>query len=235
MGPQMPKLRVRTCLSSLVVAVALVVTGEAGAGQNAPNIGGILGVILNSALANQVRQEWQSRPVADFSCLEAHNVSADQLAESGVGPNDPRVQRMFAQCARESAGQAPASIDVAAPTNLSRSNFIVEGLAVGGTVYPESPTYKAYKCHASDQFSGFTWCAISHPLRGRFGAYESLTILHSSSNTAAAVFQGVNPAPRTARNAKSNICPSVFDRRPEFIMGTRAPMRPIRLLLRGAT
>src|ERR1700722_8908042 len=101
MGPQMPKLRVRTCLSSLVVAVALVVTGEAGAGQNAPNIGGILGVILNSALANQVRQEWQSRPVADFSCLEAHNVSADQLAESGVGPNDPRVQRMFAQCARE--------------------------------------------------------------------------------------------------------------------------------------
>jgi hypothetical protein len=202
----MSKLGVRSAWSSLAVATAVGLTGQpAAAGQNAPNIGGILGIILNSALANQVRQEWQSRPAGDFNCLEAHNVSADQLAESGIGPNDPRVQRMFAQCARDAANQAPASIAVAPPTSLSRPNFVVDGLAVGGAVYPESPTYKAFKCHPSDQFSGFTWCAISHPLRGKFGAYESLTILHSSSNTAAAVFQDVNPAYFAPNDAEREI------------------------------
>jgi hypothetical protein len=139
MGPQMPKRKVRASLGSLTVAVALVMTGDAGAGQNAPNFGGILGVILNSALANQVRQEWQSQPAADLSCLEAHNVSADQLAESGVGPNDPRVQRMFAQCARESASEVPEASALAAPTSLFRPNFIVEGLAVGGRSILRAP------------------------------------------------------------------------------------------------
>ena len=40
--------------------------------------------------------------------------------------------------------------------------FVVDGLALGGSVYPESAIYKAYKCRASDDFTGFTWCASSH-------------------------------------------------------------------------
>jgi len=40
--------------------------------------------------------------------------------------------------------------------------FEVDGLALGGSVYPESAIYKAYKCRASDDFTGFTWCASSH-------------------------------------------------------------------------
>ena len=166
----MPKLRVRGPWSSIAVAIVFGLTGwPAIAGQNVPNIGGILGIILNSALANQARQEWQSRPAADFTCLEAHNISADQLAASGIGPNDPRVRRMFAQCARDAANQAPASIAAAQPTGLYSSNFVVDGLAVGAAVYPESPTYKAYKCHPSEEFPGFTWCATQHSLRGKFG------------------------------------------------------------------
>ena len=191
----MPKFTVRPAWRSLVVATALVATGHAAdAGQNAPNlVGGILGAILNSALTNQARQDWQNRPPEDFNCLAAHNMSADQLADNGIGPSDPRVQRMFARCARDAANQAPPPIAVAAPSSPDR--FVVDGLALGGAVYPESPTYKAYKCHPSDQFSGFTWCAIKRPLRGKFGAYDSwMTILHSDANTAVFILQDVIPA-----------------------------------------
>jgi hypothetical protein len=192
----MSKLGARSAWSSVAIAIVLSVTGEpAAAGQNGPNIGGILGIILNSALANQARQEWQSRPTADFNCLEAHNVSADQLAADGIGPNDPGVRRMFAQCARDAANQVPASIATAAPTGTHNPDFAVDGLAVGAAVHPESPTYKAYRCHPSDQFSGFSWCAIKHPLRGKFGAYDSsVTILHSDANTAVFILQDIIPA-----------------------------------------
>ena len=59
------------------------------AGQAPPNFGGILGAILNSALTEQARREWKNSPLADYSCLEAHNLSADRLAAEGIGPNDP--------------------------------------------------------------------------------------------------------------------------------------------------
>src|ERR1700677_3974442 len=191
----MPKFTVRPAWRSLVVATALVATGHAAdAGQNAPNlVGGILGAILNSALTNQARQDWQNRPPEDFNCLAAHNMSADQLADNGIGPSDPRVQRMFARCARDAANQAPPPIAVAAPSSPDR--FVVDGLALGGAVYPESPTYKAYKCHPSDQFSGFTWCAIKRPISGKFGGYDTwMTILHSDANTAVFILQDVIPA-----------------------------------------
>jgi hypothetical protein len=192
----MSKFGVRTAWSSVAVAMALGLTGQpAAAGQNGPNIGGILGIILNSALTNQARQEWQSRPSTDFNCLEAHNTSADQLAANGIGPNDPRVRKMFAQCARDAANQAPASIATVAPTGLDRPNFVVDGLAVGAAVHPESPTYQAYKCHSSEEFSGFTWCAIKHSLSGKFGRYDSwVTILHSDANTAVFILQEIIPA-----------------------------------------
>ena len=122
-------------------------------------------------------------------------MSADQLAASGIGPNDLRMQRMFAQCARDAANQAPISIDAPTPTSPYRPNFVVDGLAVGGAVHPESPVYKTYKCHPSEEFPGFTWCAIKHPLRGKFGPDDSwVTILHSDANTAVFILQDIIPA-----------------------------------------
>jgi len=38
--------------------------------------------------------------------------------------------------------------------------FAVDGLAVGGIVYPDSAIYMSYKCRPSDDFAGFTWCAV---------------------------------------------------------------------------
>ncbi len=194
----MSKFVVRSLLRSLAVALFLVLGAgslPSIAGQGPPNFGGIFGAILNSALINQARQEWQYRPLADYNCLETHGMSADQLAANGIGPNDPRVQRVFAECARDAANQAPGSPAATTPTGPHNPIFVVDGLAVGGAVYPDTPAYKAYKCRPSDQFPGFTWCAIKHSLSGKFGPYDSwVTILHSDANTAVFVLQDVIPA-----------------------------------------
>jgi hypothetical protein len=39
-------------------------------------------------------------PIADYNCLANHNMSADQLAARGIGPNDPRVRQILSQCAQ---------------------------------------------------------------------------------------------------------------------------------------
>ena len=193
----MSKSAVRSLPRSAVIALFLGTGSPAVAGQAPPGFGGIIGAILNSALTNQARQEWQNRPIVDYSCLEAHNVSADQLASNGIGPNDPRVQRLFAQCAQDAANAAKVAISpvVTAPSGSYNPDFVVDGLAVGSAVHPDSPVYKAYKCRPSDQFPGFTWCAIKHPMTGRFGPYDSwVTILHSEANTAVFILQDVLPA-----------------------------------------
>ena len=66
---------------------------------------------------------------------------------------------------------------------------------MGSAVHPDSLVYKAYKCRPSDQFPGFTWCAIKHPMSGKFGPFDSwVTILHSDANTAVFILQDVIPA-----------------------------------------
>ena len=71
----------------------------------------------------------------------------------------------------------------------------MDGLAVGAAVHPDSSVYRAYKCKPSDEFPGFTWCAIKHPMTGKFGPYDSwVTILHSDANIAVFVLQDVIPA-----------------------------------------
>ena len=193
----MSKSAVRSLPRSLAIALLLGAGSPAIAGQAPPGFGGIIGAILNSALTNRARQEWQNRPIADYSCLEAHNVSTDQLASNGIGPNDPRVQRLFAQCARDAANAAKVAISplVTARSGSYNPDFVVDGLAVGSAVHPESPVYKAYKCRPSDQFPGFTWCAIKHPMTGKFGPFNSwVTILHSDANTAVFILQDVIPA-----------------------------------------
>jgi hypothetical protein len=138
----MSKSAVRSLPRSVAIAILLGAgSPQAIAGQASPDFGGILGAILNSALANQARQEWQNRPIVDYSCLEAHNLSADRLAANGIGPNDPRIQRIFAECAKEAAN-AMRVIPAPVTTNSSSSynpDFVVDGLAVGAAVHPDSP------------------------------------------------------------------------------------------------
>jgi hypothetical protein len=149
--------------ASVRLAIALLLgagSPPAIAGQAPPSFGGILGAILNSALTEQARREWERRSIAEYSCLEAHNLSADRLAAEGLGPNDSGIQRVFTQCAREAANSAKG---ILTPIASHDHDFVVDGLAVGGTVHPDSPIYNTYKCKPSDQFLGFTWCAVNIP------------------------------------------------------------------------
>jgi hypothetical protein len=192
-----PRLVARSLCPLLAVSFALGVAVSAHAGQNGPNIGGIFGAILNSALANQKREGWEHRPLADYNCLAAHNMSADQLAANGIGPNDPRVRSIFAQCAEEAANAPKAAISpvVTAPAGPYNPDFVVDGLSVGAAVNPDSPAYKAYRCRPSEQFPGFKWCGIKRPMNGRLGPYDSYgTILHSDANIAVFILQDVVPA-----------------------------------------
>jgi hypothetical protein len=80
----------------------------------------------------------------------------------------------------------PVAIPVPVPysANFSLSpNFVVDGLALGGEVYPDSAIYKSYACRQSDDFAGFTWCRVHHTKMSKFGRYTSwVTILHSGAN-----------------------------------------------------
>jgi hypothetical protein len=146
---------------------------------------------------DQTRRDWRSRPAAEYNCLGAHNMSAEQLAASGIGPNDRRVQKIFAECARDASSTPKAYVSpvVTAPAGPYNPDFSVDGLALGGAVYPDSPAYKAYACHPSDQFPGFTWCAIKRSMTGKLGPYHSfVTILHSEANSAVFIEQEDAPA-----------------------------------------
>jgi hypothetical protein len=191
----MRKLVAMSTWRSIAVALVVGAAASAQAGQNAPNVGGIFGAILNSALANQAREQWQHLPLSDYNCLEAHNMSAEQLAANGIAPGDPRVQRVFAQCARDAASQ-PSGLAVApAPTGRYNPDFQVDGLVVGNAVFPDSPSYKTYKCRPSEQFAGFTWCGAKRAFSGKAGHYDSWeTILHSDANLAVFILQDVIPA-----------------------------------------
>ena len=203
----------RAAVRSLQWSVAIALLLSAGslsavAGQAPPDIGGILGTILNSALTEQARREWERRPIADYSCLEAHNLSADRLAAEGIGPNDPGIQRIFSECARDAASAAKGMLTPVAATSSASDNhdFVVDGLAVGAAVHPDSAVYKTYKCTPSDQFPGFTWCATKHPMRGKFGPYDSwVTILHSDANIAVFILQEVIPAYFSPGDAETEI------------------------------
>ncbi len=153
---------------------------------------------MNSAIANSARREWESRPAGDYACLADHNLSPEQLAANGIGPNDPRVLRILLQCAQATpvaprpVAAEPAQAPVSTPYN---PDFVVGGLVLGGAVDPDSAGYKTYACRPSVDFPGFSWCSSHHAESGRFGPYTNwLSILHSDAYKMAQISQAVVPA-----------------------------------------
>jgi hypothetical protein len=77
----------------------------------------------------------------------------------------------------------------------SSKDFVVDGLALGGAVYPDSSVYKAYTCRPSQDFSGFTWCSHQSERTGKFGRFGSrVMLLHSSSNEVVFITETIVPA-----------------------------------------
>src|SRR5271154_5128737 len=134
------------------VAVAFSLTGSAAqSGQQIPGLFGIFTGLMNTAIVDAARRQWQTRPFSDYNCLARHGVSADQLANLGIGPEDPRARQMLSECAFAPPTPAapvlaapaaaepvlapavpvapqPAKENIAAPPN---PNFVVNGLALG--------------------------------------------------------------------------------------------------------
>ena len=144
------------------------------------------------------RREWESRPAGDYACLADHNLSPEQLAANGIGPNDPRVLRILLQCAQATpvaprpVAAEPAQAPVSTPYN---PDFVVGGLVLGGAVDPDSAGYKTYACRPSVDFPGFSWCSSHHAELRRFGPYTNwLSILHSDAYKMAQISQAVVPA-----------------------------------------
>jgi hypothetical protein len=105
-------------------------------------------------------------------------------------------------------GLMPVVLSSAFPAQSGQYNpdFIVDSLAVGASVYPDSSAYKAYKCRPSDQFPGFTWCGIKHSLTGKFGPYDAWdTILHSNANTAVFILKDIVPAYFASQDVEQEI------------------------------
>jgi hypothetical protein len=197
----MSALRPQHWLSLVTAIVALgAPISSTHAQQGLPPFFGIVSGIINSAIADSARREWQSRPVSDYNCLGSHNLSADQLVANGIGPNDPRIRPLLYQCAH--ARKTPperiepqtlaTSLAVGGPHN---PNFVVDGLALGGVVYPGSAVYKDYTCEPSHDFAGFTWCARYRERSGKIGPYASrVAILHSAGNRVVFITQSIAPA-----------------------------------------
>ncbi len=191
--------RAQRWLSLVAAAIALSVPiSLAHSQQRLPGFFGIVGAIINSAIVDSARREWQNRTFADYNCLAGRNLSAAQLAAQGIGPNDPQIRRLLYECAHaqrfvpeRTEPQHEAGMAVG-PYN---PNFVVDGLSLGGEVYPDSAVYKSYSCQASVDFAGFTWCAVHHTEEGKFGPYtSSVTILHSSDKKVAFITQATVPA-----------------------------------------
>ncbi len=87
-----------------------------------------------------------------------------------------------------------APIQAAALTG-NRTQYIVDGLALGEPVQPKSSVYREYQCRPSEQFASFVWCQRRKTETGKFGDFTSInSLLHSPGGATAYVSRYIDPA-----------------------------------------
>jgi hypothetical protein len=91
-----------------------------------------------------------------------------------------------------------ALLVIAAPfevTAQDRTKYVVDGLALGEPVAPNSRTYQQYRCGPSKQFESFVWCTRQKAEKGKLGNFTSFnSILHSQKGTTVYVSRTIEPA-----------------------------------------
>ena len=76
-----------------------------------------------------------------------------------------------------------------------RTQYIVDGLALGDMVHPNSFAYREYRCRPSEQFPSFVWCQRNRIERSKFGDVKSTnSILDSPDGTTVYVSRYIDPA-----------------------------------------
>ena len=216
--------RSRFSIGAVAVAFFWAVSA-AQSGQQIPEIPGLFGIfggLINTAIVDAARRDWQTRPFSDYNCLARHGVSANQLANLGIGPEDPRARQILSECAlaapaapvpvvpqpTEGATAAPPGPDYAAPPNTSYAapptpnyaarpnpNYVVNGLALGAPLGPPADAAAGYACHASDDYPGFAWCQSHHAESRKSGPETTwMSVFRSQTNATVEITQAVDPA-----------------------------------------
>jgi len=171
----------------------------AQSGQQLPaGLFDIFGGLINTAIVDAARRDWQTRPPSDYNCLARHGVSADQLASRGIGPDDPRARQILSQCAF-AAPAAPVPVApqpgkglIAGPPN---PNYVVHGLTLGAPFSPQADPAAGYACHPSDDYPGFAWCQSHHVESRKFGPETTwMSVFRSETNAAVEITQAIDPA-----------------------------------------
>ena len=87
----------------------------------------------------------------------------------------------------------PVRAPITGPYN---PDFVIDGIALGGSIDPNGATYRVYSCRPSEDFSGLTRCLPNPRTQsGKFGPFTSrVTILHSAANKVVFITQSLIPA-----------------------------------------
>jgi hypothetical protein len=192
----MARIRGRSGFSIGAVAVAFFWTVSAAqSGQQIPGFFDIFGGLINTAIVDAARRDWQTRPLSDYNCLAKHGVSADQLANRGIGPEDPRVRQILSQCAFAAAPVPVAPQHAEALASAPNRGYVVNGLALGAPFDPQSDPAVGYACHASDDYTGFAWCQAHHAGSRKFGPETIwMLVFRSETNATVEISEAIDPA-----------------------------------------
>src|ERR1700736_4759438 len=167
----------------------LLLVGGAGAAsaQNSNTFNSLFG---RTAPAEEA---WRKVPRNEMGCIERglaqqrSNVQA--LIQSGVMPGDPRIGQLRTYC----HGQAAAQTAQPQPAGQA-SPYVVDRVALGGRLQPDSAAYREYQCAPSEQFPGFTWCQKQRQEKKPGAIAFSNSLLHSQDGTAVYVNRSIQPA-----------------------------------------
>jgi hypothetical protein len=196
---------------SIGAVVFFWAVSAAQSGEQIPGLVGIFSGLINTAIVDGARRDWQTRSLSDYNCLARHGVAADQFASRGIGPEDPQVRQILSECAfaapvpvapqpANGAATAPPSPDYAPPPGSSypappSPNYVVNGLVLGAPLGPPADSVGGYVCRASDDYPGFSWCQSHHPESRKFGPEMVwMSVFRSQTNATVEITQAVDPA-----------------------------------------
>jgi hypothetical protein len=172
-----------------LISVAALIFHTSAFAQNADGFINLFQGVIQREMVQTARSEWRRIPADELLCLDQalheQGATVDDLADHGVTPFDPRLSQLRANC-RYSTGR---------PSQAQQLPYVVDGLALGGSVIFQSDVYKHYKCLPSEKFLGLTWCHKEKTERTKHGEVTFATsILHSADGSALYVNRYIEPA-----------------------------------------
>jgi hypothetical protein len=170
-----------------LATLLLVVGVEQASAQSANPFANLFG---QSAPPTQA--EWRKVARDEIGCIDRalapQRTNVQTLAQQGVAPNDPRLSQVRARCRSQIV--RPSDQPGAAPA----SRYVVDRLALGGRLQPDSAAYREYQCMPSEQFPGFTWCQKQRQEKRPGATSFANSILHSQDGTAVYLNRFIQPA-----------------------------------------